>query len=142
MLEGGFQELLDEFLLEARERSDEVEALLLRLVSGNDEERQAAITKAKRELHTLKGNSGMMGFADLQQIAHHMEDQVEELDLSNPEIDALLENLDALRRGFEAVHSPLADETDSEAPDPDADADDAGLLGGAGFDCRTIMPVY
>lgn len=126
MLEGGFQELLDEFLLEARERSDEVESLLLRLVSGSDEERQAAIAKAKRELHTLKGNSGMMGFSDLQQIAHHMEDLVEELDLSAPEIDPLLESLDALRRGFEAIGSPADDGAADDSADTAGEAADKG----------------
>ena len=39
MFESGFQELLDEFLLEARERADQVETLLLQLTSGSDKER-------------------------------------------------------------------------------------------------------
>ncbi|MCG8456280.1 MAG: Hpt domain-containing protein [Holophagales bacterium] len=76
-MEGGFQELLEEFLLEARERADSVEAMFLELTSGDADTRQNAIARAKRELHTLKGNSGMMGFSDLQQIAHRMEDEVE-----------------------------------------------------------------
>ncbi len=111
---GGFQELLDEFLLEAQERSDEVESLLLRLTTGDEEEKAAAIVKAKRELHTLKGNSGMMGFSDLQQLAHMMEDQVEILDLDQPMVDDLLEQLDELRRGLEAIRSP-ADEAEADA---------------------------
>lgn len=108
-MNGGFQELLDEFLLEAQERSDEVEGLLLRLTTADAVERQAVIIRARRELHTLKGNSGMMGFSDLQQLAHMMEDQVELLDLDNPQVDDLLEQLDELRRGLDAVRSPVDD---------------------------------
>ena len=119
-MEGGFQELLDEFLLEARERADEVEILLLQLTTGDPESRQTTIGRAKRELHTLKGNSGMMGFSDLQQIAHSMEDLVEEIDLSAPKIDAVLGQLDQLRQGLEAVRSPFEDggDIDSAASAP------------------------
>lgn len=112
-MQSGFQELLDEFLLEARERTDEVESLLLKIAGSDPQVRREAIAQAKRELHTLKGNSGMMGFSDLQQIAHHMEDQVEGLDLSQPVVDQILVQLDGLRRGLEGIRSPLAEE---EAP--------------------------
>ncbi len=100
-MQSGFQELLDEFLLEARERADEVETLLLRLSSSDDEVREASIARVKRELHTLKGNSGMMGFSDLQALAHRMEDQVEALDDADPEIGRLLADLDDLRHGLD-----------------------------------------
>ena len=115
-MQSGFQELLDEFLLEARERTDEVESLLLKIASGEPDARREAIAQAKRELHTLKGNSGMMGFSDLQQIAHHMEDQVEALDLEHPVVDEILLQLDSLRRGLEGIRSPLAEEEAAPAP--------------------------
>lgn len=105
-MHAGFQELLEEFLLEARERAEELEALLLQLASGDESERQESLARAKRELHTLKGNAGMMGFADLQQIAHEMEDEILELDLEAPEVDDLLRRLDRLRDGLEAIQTP------------------------------------
>lgn len=117
-MQSGFQELLDEFLLEARERTDEVESLLLKIAGGDAESRREAIAQAKRELHTLKGNSGMMGFSDLQQIAHHMEDQVEAIDQSQPVVDEILAQLDSLRRGLESIRSPLAEEEPEPAPAP------------------------
>ncbi len=123
-MQSGFQELLDEFLLEARERADEVEALLLRLTSSDSEVRDAAIARVKRELHTLKGNSGMMGFSDLQALSHDMEDQVEALDAGAPEIDELLANLDELRRGLDDARPA------SEQPGAAA-AEDSGPEGGA-----------
>ncbi len=118
-MQSGFQELLDEFLLEARERADEVEAMLLRLKSNDAEVRDASIARVKRELHTLKGNSGMMGFSDLQELAHRMEDEVEALDLGQPEIGELLADLDNLRHGLDSARS-----TASDAIEPDAVEDD------------------
>ena len=117
MFQEGFKELLDEFLLEAHERANEVEASLLRLRSNSPDERQAALAQAKRELHTLKGNSGMMGFVDLQQLAHHMEDEVEMLDLDSPVIDSLLTELDILRQTLHTI-TPEADPTQTETATP------------------------
>ena len=113
-MQSGFQELLDEFLLEARERADEVESMLLGLSSSDAEVKESSLARVKRELHTLKGNSGMMGFTDLQALAHRMEDQVEELDAEAPEIGDLLTDLDALRQGL-----------DNARPDEQAELDAA-----------------
>ncbi|MCP4661583.1 MAG: hypothetical protein GY856_39790 [bacterium] len=114
MTNAGMQQLLDEFLLEARERADEVENLILRLGEGDVETRQASLVQVKRELHTLKGNSGMMGFHDLQGQAHQLEDQVEALDPEEPHIDDFLAGLDELRRGLEAVREVEAPEETAE----------------------------
>ena len=128
-MHAGFQELLDEFLLEAKERADEVEATLLQMASGDPDEREEALAQAKRELHTLKGNAGMMGFGDLQQLAHEMEDEVLELDLGAPEVDNLLRALDQLRDGLEAIQSPGEESADPETAD--AEGDDAQSSGEA-----------
>ncbi len=121
-MQSGVQELLDEFLLEARERADEVESMLLRLTSNDAEVKAASVARVRRELHTLKGNSGMMGFSDLQELAHTMEDHVDLIDLDAPEIDDLLGELDTLRRGLEqarlaASGADVATEPDEPGPD-------------------------
>lgn len=113
-MQGGFQELLEEFLLEAKERAEEVEALLLEIASGDEDARKDALARAKRELHTLKGNSGMMGYSDLQEIAHGMEDDLLELDLGDPAVDDLLRQLDELRDGLDAIQAP--EELEDDAP--------------------------
>lgn len=122
MNNAGFQELLEEFFLEARERVDEVESLMLRIASGDLAERGTAIAQAKRELHTLKGNSGMMGFSDLQQLAHHLEDEVETLDLEAPELDGILAGVDRMRRELEAVYTSDGDETPEDSTVEDVPA--------------------
>jgi len=123
----GFQELFDEFLLEARERAGEVEGLMLRLATGAATARRAALAQVKRELHTLKGNAGMMGFGDLQALAHRLEDEVEKLDLDNPSIDPILAGIDELRRGLEEVAPavPEGETATAEAPAAAAPAADA-----------------
>lgn len=104
MLNSAFEELFEEFLLEARERVDDVEEALLALeTSASVAERRAHLAQAKRQLHTLKGNSGMMGFTELQRLSHTLEDEVEELDLQAPAIAPLLSSLDQLRRELTVI---------------------------------------
>lgn len=140
MFEEGFRELLEEFLLEAQERAGEVENLFLELDSGEPVERTAALAQAKRELHTLKGNSGMMGFGDLQQLAHQMEDEVEKLDLENPQIDSLLVQLDTMRRRLQKIASGGLEESaveEGEVPSED-DADEVLAIADPGRDAGSV----
>ena len=113
----GFQELLEEFLLEARERADEVESLMLGIASRDVEARTKALVQVKRELHTLKGNAGMMGFSDLQQLAHHLEDEIETVDLEAPEVADLLSGIDLLRQGLDAIRAPAERDRPVDSPE-------------------------
>src|ERR1044072_2393994 len=77
-----FRALLEEFYLECKERLDRIEQVLLTVEAADAERRRELLVEAKRELHTLKGNSGMMGLGELQALAHGMEDQVAALSSS------------------------------------------------------------
>jgi two-component system chemotaxis sensor kinase CheA len=74
-----FRALLEEFYLESKERLDRIEQVLLTIEAADAERRRELLVEAKRELHTLKGNSGMMGLSELQALAHRIEDQVAQL---------------------------------------------------------------
>ncbi|NJL28856.1 MAG: hypothetical protein HC897_13670, partial [Thermoanaerobaculia bacterium] len=112
MLNSAFEELFEEFLLEARERVDDVEEALLALeITPSIAERKAHLAQAKRQLHTLKGNSGMMGFGELQRLSHALEDEVEGLDLEQPTIAPLLTGLDQLRRELANITAPTGEPT-------------------------------
>ncbi len=88
--------LLGDFLAEAEERTARVEQILLDLpISG--EEAPELIRRARRELHTLKGNAGMMGFDALRAATHELEDLSDLLDPDRPDIQPLLQGLDGLR---------------------------------------------
>jgi len=109
-----YEEFLADFLLESRERLDRLEDILLALGETAPERRRSALDEACRELHTLKGNSGMMGFKDLQGLAHSMEDTVHALDAKAPQVGPLLEGLDEFRRllGLRSAPAPPSREAD------------------------------
>lgn len=71
-----FRALLEEYYLESKERLDRIEQVLLAVEAADAERRGELLVEAKRELHTLKGNSGMMGLGELQELAHGFEDRV------------------------------------------------------------------
>src|SRR5436190_3360170 len=91
------EELLPDFVAEARERLERLEELLLKTRSQPAAERPELLEEIKRELHTLKGNAGLMGFSNLQADGHRLEDLVAKLDLREPKIEPLLSGLDRLR---------------------------------------------
>jgi two-component system, chemotaxis family, sensor kinase CheA len=67
--------LLDDYLETATEHLDAVENALMGLEkgAGAGEIHESLVTHLLGNLHTLKGNSGMMGFTNLQQFVHRLE---------------------------------------------------------------------
>ena len=74
-----FEALVEEYYLESIERLQTIEATLLEVEQVEVKDHAELLVAAKRELHTLKGNSGMMGLSELQSLAHEVEDRVVEL---------------------------------------------------------------
>jgi two-component system chemotaxis sensor kinase CheA len=101
-------ELLRDFEAEAEERLGHLEELLLALPATEARAARQLIDDIQRELHTLKGNAGMMGLGELQAEAHAMEDLVEQLDLRRPRVEPLLAALDRLRTLLEKVETATA----------------------------------
>lgn len=96
MINTMFEGLLSEFQLEAKERISRVEEILLRLKDVDVYERSPLVDEAKRELHTLKGNAGMMGLKEQQTLAHEIEDDVASMNIKQIEIKDVLTKLDKL----------------------------------------------
>ena len=96
-----------EFLARQRGVLDEMEELVLGLEKGADGESLGAL---KRLLHTLKGESTMLGLAEVERLCHTAEDALGE---GNParRVDALLEMKDWLGRRFDSLAGK------GEAPD-------------------------
>ena len=74
------------FIEEAREHIETLTQSLL--ILEKDPKNTDALNNIFRSAHTLKGSSGMMGFKDLQDLAHAMEDV-----------------FDGLRKGGQGRHS-------------------------------------
>jgi two-component system chemotaxis sensor kinase CheA len=96
-------ELLRDFESEAQERLERLEELLLAAPSAAPGGVRELVDGIRRELHTLKGNAGMMGLGDLQAAAHAMEDLVGDLESPRPRVERLLAALDRLRALLKAV---------------------------------------
>lgn len=96
-------ELLRDFESEAQERLERLEELLLAVPSAAPAGVRELVDGIRRELHTLKGNAGMMGLGDLQAAAHAMEDMVGDLEARRPRVERLLAALDRLRMLLKAV---------------------------------------
>jgi two-component system chemotaxis sensor kinase CheA len=82
-------ELIKDFIEEAQEFLDEFEGLLLQLEQGvGDALDFALLNEILGQLHTFKGNSGMMGYSHLQKYAHRMEDLFKALQSGELEFDS------------------------------------------------------
>ena len=67
-----------------------------------------ALNEIFRSAHTLKGSSGIMGFTDIQELTHKMEDALDKIrrglvDASSDLIDVLFECIDALEGKIESL---------------------------------------
>jgi two-component system chemotaxis sensor kinase CheA len=95
------------FIEEAREHIETVTQSLL--ILEKDPKNTDALNNIFRSAHTLKGSSGMMGFKDLQNLSHAMEDIFDGLrkggQVSSDLIDVLLECIDALTRRLENIQN-------------------------------------
>lgn len=69
------EEMLADFFAEVGEHLDEVSQLVLAVQEPDDPD----MYELYRKLHTVKGNSGMVGLNELQEVAHGMEEVVKEL---------------------------------------------------------------
>ena len=90
------------FVQEAEEFLDQAEQALLVIEKAEDDELAEQLTTAFRALHSLKGNSGFMGFPDIERLAHCMESALDGMRQGTVEPDpgsvgVLLSLLDVLR---------------------------------------------
>src|SRR5688500_14431220 len=88
--------LLSDFLLESRERMDHLEELFLGAAAAGTLKAEA-LAEIRLELHTRKGNAGLVGLTEMQAEAHCLEDLVSGLKPGEPPEEELLAILDRLR---------------------------------------------
>ena len=102
------------FIEEAREHIDALTKLLLTL--EKDQQNIEIVNMLFRSAHTLKGSSGMMGYNDLQELTHAMEDIFDDMRKGNVPssnlISVLLECVDALSAKLEKIQNMVEKEID------------------------------
>ena len=109
-------EILAEFILEAREILDLLDGDFIRLEQSPDDKK--LIGNIFRALHTLKGSSGFFAFKRLEKISHAGESLLGkirdgQISLDPEKTDRLLDTVDVLRviiEGIEKNHSEPLEE--------------------------------
>src|SRR3954471_12323906 len=100
-----------EFTTEAEELLETLSRDLVELESHGKNVRPELINKIFREVHSLKGLAGMLGFAEISELSHNLEDTLDRLrmgkiEINGKRIDLLYDAIDSLSRLVIAINDP------------------------------------
>ncbi|MEK6372918.1 MAG: chemotaxis protein CheA [Acidobacteriota bacterium] len=101
----------EEFTSEAEELLDTLSRDLVDLEAQGAAVRPEVINKIFREVHSLKGLAGMLGFVEISEVSHNLEDMLDKLRMGkisiNKElIDLLYDAVDSLNRLVISINDP------------------------------------
>src|SRR5215213_3172340 len=101
----------EEFTSEAEELLDTLSRDLVEFESQGTNVRPELVNKIFREVHSLKGLAGMLGFGDISELSHSLEDMLDRLRMgkvgfSKDLIDLLYDAVDGLNRLVIAINDP------------------------------------
>ncbi|MCU1227852.1 MAG: chemotaxis protein CheA [Acidobacteria bacterium] len=101
----------EEFTSEAEELLDTLSRDLVEFESQGKNVRPEVVNKIFREVHSLKGLAGMLGFAEISELSHNLEDMLDRLRMGKIEInreliDLLYDAIDSLNRLVIAINDP------------------------------------
>ncbi len=101
----------EEFTSEAEELLDTLSRDLVDFESQGQNVRPELVNKIFREVHSLKGLAGMLGFGDISELSHSLEDMLDRLRMgkvgfSKDLIDLLYDAVDGLNRLVIAINDP------------------------------------
>ena len=101
----------EEFASEAEELLDVLSRDISEFESQGTNVRPEVINKIFREIHSLKGLAGMLGFGDISDLSHNLEDMLDRLRMGKIEItrelfDLLYDGVDSLNRLVIAISDP------------------------------------
>ncbi|HEX2831652.1 MAG TPA: chemotaxis protein CheA [Thermoanaerobaculia bacterium] len=101
----------EEFTSEAEELLDTLSRDLVEFESQGQSVRPELVNKIFREVHSLKGLAGMLGFGDISELSHSLEDMLDRLRMgkiaiTKDLIDLLYDAVDGLNRLVIAINDP------------------------------------
>lgn len=116
-------ELVQDFLVEAREHLSKIEACLLEIEQGVHT--QETLHAAFRSFHTIKGLAGFLDYAVMQRVAHETETLLDlartgQLAMRPAAVDVVLAAGDYLRVWLDAIEAAAAGRAAAAPPGPDA----------------------
>jgi two-component system chemotaxis sensor kinase CheA len=101
----------EEFTSEAEELLDTLSRDLVEFEAQGSQVRPELVNKIFREVHSLKGLAGMLGFVEISELSHNLEDMLDRLrmgriEISKDLIDLLYDSVDSLNRLVIAINDP------------------------------------
>jgi two-component system chemotaxis sensor kinase CheA len=101
----------EEFTSEAEELLDTLSRDLVELEAQGAAVRPEVINKIFREVHSLKGLAGMLGFVDISEVSHNLEDMLDRLrmgkiSINKDLIDLLYDSVDSVNRLVISINDP------------------------------------
>ena len=116
-------ELVQDFLVEAREHLAKIEACLLEIEQGVHT--QETLHAAFRSFHTIKGLAGFLDYSVMQRVAHETETLLDlarngRLVMRPAAVDVVLAAGDYLRSWLDAIEAAAAGRPAAPPPDPEA----------------------
>ncbi|HJQ37722.1 MAG TPA: chemotaxis protein CheA [Thermoanaerobaculia bacterium] len=101
----------EEFTSEAEELLDTLSRDLVEFESQGTNVRPELVNKIFREVHSLKGLAGMLGFTEISELSHSLEDMLDKLRMgriaiSKDLVDLLYDSVDSLNRLVIAINDP------------------------------------
>ncbi len=116
-------ELVQDFLVEAREHLARIEACLLEIEQGVHT--QETLHAAFRSFHTIKGLAGFLDYSVMQRVAHETETLLDlarngQLVMRPAAVDVVLASGDYLRSWLDAIEAAAAGRPAAAPPEPDA----------------------
>ncbi|GIU78279.1 MAG: hypothetical protein KatS3mg005_1517 [Bryobacteraceae bacterium] len=116
-------ELVQDFLVEAREHLARIEACLLEIEQGVHT--QETLHAAFRSFHTIKGLAGFLDYSVMQRVAHETETLLDlarngQLVMRPAAVDVVLASGDYLRSWLDAIEAAAAGRPAAAPPDPGA----------------------
>src|SRR3954451_22872101 len=99
----------EEFTSEAEELRDTLSRDLVDFEAQGKDVRPEIVNKIFREIHSLKGLAGMLGFSEISELSHTLEDMLDRLRMGKIEItrdliDLLYDAVDSLNRLVLAIN--------------------------------------
>src|SRR3984893_3633142 len=101
----------EEFTSEAEELLETLSGDLVEFEGQGKGVRPELVNKIFREVHSLKGLAGMLGFVEISDLSHNLEDMLDRMRMGKIEIDknlldVLYDSVDGLNRLVISIHDP------------------------------------
>jgi len=114
----GNEPMLEMYVYESNQLIDRLEQVLM--ASEDSDDMDAAIDEIFRIMHTIKGNSMMMMFEDIAEIAHAVEDMFDYIRKVKDSIDDFTSIIDLVLESMDFIKEEIAKVEAGETPDGDS----------------------